>query len=105
MTIRSKPIDTHAPPGWHTVTPRIIARNAEALVEFVKHVFSATAAHDASAPSIVTIGDSRIMISEAGVRDVETQFYPGGRHEMFNETNRDEVIANLIAWLNRITSA
>lgn len=42
---------------------------------------------------------------EAGVRDVETQFYPGGRHEMFNETNRDEVIANLIAWLNRITSA
>ncbi len=38
---------------------------------------------------------------EAGVKQVETQFYPGGRHEMFNELNRDEVVQNLIAWLNR----
>lgn len=42
---------------------------------------------------------------EAGVRDVETQFYPGGRHEMFNETNRDEVAQNLVGWLNRVTGA
>lgn len=42
---------------------------------------------------------------EAGVRDVETQFYPGGRHEMFNETNRAEVIDNLVAWLGRVTRA
>lgn len=41
---------------------------------------------------------------DAGVKDVVTQFYPGGRHEMFNETNRDEVTANLIAWLNRVTA-
>lgn len=41
---------------------------------------------------------------EAGVKDVTTQFYPGGRHEMFNETNRDEVTANLIDWLNRATA-
>jgi alpha-beta hydrolase superfamily lysophospholipase len=41
---------------------------------------------------------------EAGVKDVETQFYPSGRHEMFNETNKDEVIANLINWLNRVTA-
>lgn len=41
---------------------------------------------------------------EAGVKDVETQFYPGGRHEMFNETNKDEVVANLIGWLNRVTA-
>ena len=25
--------------------------------------------------------------------------YPGGRHEMFNETNRQEVYADLLAWL------
>ena len=41
---------------------------------------------------------------DAGVRDVETQFYPGGRHEMFNETNKTEVAANLIDWLNRVTA-
>ncbi len=33
--------------------------------------------------------------------DVTTRTYPGGRHEMFNETNRDDVVADLIEWLNR----
>ncbi|MFK7915557.1 MAG: alpha/beta fold hydrolase [Pseudomonadales bacterium] len=27
------------------------------------------------------------------------KMYPGGRHEMFNETNRQEVFADLLAWL------
>ena len=31
-----------------------------------------------------------------------TKFYAGGRHEMFNEINRDEVMSNLIAWLNNL---
>ena len=38
----------------------------------------------------------------AGVKDVTYDFYPGGRHEMLNETNRDEVIANLVTWINRV---
>ena len=29
-----------------------------------------------------------------------TRFYPGGRHEMLNETNKAEVLTNLIAWLD-----
>ena len=37
---------------------------------------------------------------DAGVRDVTLRLYPGGRHEMFNETNRDEVYVDLIGWLN-----
>jgi alpha-beta hydrolase superfamily lysophospholipase len=37
--------------------------------------------------------------------DVTTRLYPGGRHEMFNETNRDEVVADLIAWLDGILPA
>ncbi|HEY2071879.1 MAG TPA: alpha/beta hydrolase [Rhizomicrobium sp.] len=32
---------------------------------------------------------------DAGVTNVTTDFYPGGRHEMLNETNRAEVVANL----------
>ena len=32
--------------------------------------------------------------------DVTLRRYEGGRHEMFNETNRDEVVADLIAWLD-----
>lgn len=37
----------------------------------------------------------------AGVRDVTVRLYPGARHELFNETNRDEITAELIDWLNR----
>ena len=32
--------------------------------------------------------------------DVEHRVYPGGRHELFNETNRGEVTADVIAWLD-----
>ena len=37
---------------------------------------------------------------EAGLTDVTLKLYPGGRHESFNELNRDEVYADLAEWLN-----
>jgi alpha-beta hydrolase superfamily lysophospholipase len=37
----------------------------------------------------------------AGILDVSEKYYPAGRHEMFNETNRDEVLRDLLAWLRR----
>jgi alpha-beta hydrolase superfamily lysophospholipase len=40
----------------------------------------------------------------AGINDVSEKYYAGGRHEMFNETNRDEVMRDLLAWLRRIVS-
>ena len=30
---------------------------------------------------------------------MEQHVYPDARHEVFNETNRDEVTADLVAWL------
>ncbi|HVZ37344.1 MAG TPA: alpha/beta hydrolase [Polyangiaceae bacterium] len=36
----------------------------------------------------------------AGIAHVQVQIYPGGRHEMFNETNRDQVTRDLLAWLD-----
>ena len=39
-------------------------------------------------------------IKAAGVQDVTLKLYEGGRHEMFNEINREEVYADLIGWLN-----
>ncbi|WP_395638380.1 alpha/beta hydrolase [Pseudolysinimonas sp.] len=35
-----------------------------------------------------------------GLSDVVVKIYEDGRHEMFNEINRDEVIADLVAWLD-----
>ncbi len=56
------------PHGWHTVTPRIVARDARRLVAFLADVFGADGAFEAERPSIVRIGDSLLMISEADIR-------------------------------------
>jgi len=37
--------------------------------------------------------------ADAGLTDVTLKTYPGARHEVFNETNRDEVVTDLTQWL------
>jgi alpha-beta hydrolase superfamily lysophospholipase len=37
----------------------------------------------------------------AGLGDVTSCFYAGARHELVNETNREQVTRDVIAWLNR----
>jgi alpha-beta hydrolase superfamily lysophospholipase len=36
----------------------------------------------------------------SGLTDVTVHTYPDARHEVYNETNRGEVIADLIEWLD-----
>ena len=38
--------------------------------------------------------------SRGGLTDVTVTIYPGGRHEMLNETNQAEVRADVVAWLD-----
>ena len=40
-------------------------------------------------------------LREAGCQDVQLTLYPQARHEVFNETNRDEVTADLLTWLDQ----
>ncbi len=35
----------------------------------------------------------------AGIRDISHDFYRGGRHEMLNEINREEVRSRLLGWI------
>jgi alpha-beta hydrolase superfamily lysophospholipase len=37
----------------------------------------------------------------SGLSDVTVHVYPDARHEVFNETNKEEVLADLVAWLDR----
>ncbi|MBW1898606.1 MAG: lysophospholipase [Deltaproteobacteria bacterium] len=37
---------------------------------------------------------------KAGILDVSCKLYNEGRHEMLNETNREEVFSDIIKWLN-----
>jgi PhnB protein len=65
---------TSIPAGWHTITPRIVARDAAKLVEFIKDVFEARGDFRPDVPSEIEIGDSRIMISGEGPRDAMPAF-------------------------------
>jgi uncharacterized glyoxalase superfamily protein PhnB len=58
----------YTPEGWHTLTPRIVALNVPQLVEFLKRVFGATGDYQPDLPTVMTIGDSVVMLSEAGIR-------------------------------------
>lgn len=44
-------------------------------------------------------------LREAGMQDLTTHVYGGARHEVLNETNRNEVIANLLAWCDRVAAS
>ncbi len=37
---------------------------------------------------------------EAGLADVTVKVYPGARHEIFNETNRTAITADVVGWLH-----
>ena len=41
----------------------------------------------------------------AGIANVSEKYYPDGRHEMLNETNRDEVMRDLVTWLQKAIAA
>ena len=47
-------------------------------------------------------GIKKIMkkYAKAGIRDVTLKLYEGGRHEMLNETNKEQVESDVITWLN-----
>ncbi|MCL2130511.1 MAG: lysophospholipase, partial [Treponema sp.] len=56
-----------------------------------------------SADPVGDMGESTVALANAyrllGIEDLETVLYPDARHELFNETNRDEVIGSLLTWL------
>ena len=58
------------PDGWHTVTPRIVVRDPENLIQFLKAVFHAQGEFRSGLPAEIRIGDSVVMVSGGdGLRD------------------------------------
>lgn len=68
---------------------------------------------DADLPMLIMIGDddslggrksvellAKAYRERGGLSDVTLTIYPGGRHEMLNETNQAEVRTDIIAWLD-----
>jgi alpha-beta hydrolase superfamily lysophospholipase len=43
--------------------------------------------------------------NEAGLADVTVVTYPDARHEVLNETNRDDVIAGIVQWADKVAAS
>lgn len=52
---------------------------------------------------LVPIGPARAAVDALPNAEVTAVSYPGARHEILNETNRDEVIAEVAAFVERVT--
>ena len=63
-----------APAGWHVITPRLFVNDTEKMVRFLKRTFDATGSVEADRPSVISIGDSMLMVSDAQVRGAGTAF-------------------------------
>jgi alpha-beta hydrolase superfamily lysophospholipase len=53
---------------------------------------------------LTDIEGSRRLESEAVNADVTAHYYEGLYHEIFNEPERDQVIADLVSWLDRVVA-
>ena len=62
------------PDGYHSLTPRIVVTDLAAQVEFLRRTFDAVGDVDEGRPAELRIGDSLLMISQAGERDVFPAF-------------------------------
>ena len=56
------------PQGWHTITPRIFARDTSKLVAFLREVFDAQGDYHEARPTELKIGDSMLMVSDFEAR-------------------------------------
>lgn len=62
------------PPGFHSVTPRMVVSDVAVAVEFMRTAFAATGCAVTNRPAEMRIGDSVIMVSQADEREVFPAF-------------------------------
>ena len=56
------------PRGFHSITPRLVARRPKQLVEFLQKAFDATGEYSVEHPAEMHIGDSIVLVSGVGPR-------------------------------------
>jgi PhnB protein len=60
--------------GFHSVTPRIVVSDPAAQVAFLRTVFDATGEHGVDRPAEIRIGDSLVLVTAAGARELFPAF-------------------------------
>lgn len=70
------------------------------LMDKTKPVYFMSGAEDPVGDYGVGVDRAYKAFCKAGLHDVSMKLYPGGRHEMLNETNHEEVYRNILNWIN-----
>jgi alpha-beta hydrolase superfamily lysophospholipase len=87
---------------------RLLEAEVEALDRFAQDVDRLTMPvlflHGTDDP-FVPFERSLQAVRDMPSSDLTVHLYPGARHEVLNETDRDEVIGHLTAWAERIAPA
>ncbi len=78
---------------------RIQSRRAVARVPSSLPIFIVAGERDPVGNHGKTLPSLEGLFTRAGLRDVQLKLYPGARHEILNETNRDEVTADILDWI------
>jgi alpha-beta hydrolase superfamily lysophospholipase len=82
--------------------PRVTSRQSLAPIRKDMPIYVFSGERDPVGANIQgLIGD----LEAGGFTRLTTRIYPGARHETLNETNRDEVTRDLIAWLDGVAPA
>lgn len=83
----------------------IFTQDALAALPSTLPIYILAGEHDPLNGRLSAIKRLHRALEEAGVRDVTLRVYAGARHELLNETNRDEVTRDLLAWLGERLSS
>ncbi len=62
------------PKGWHSITTRLVVHDPKAMIRFLTQAFCASGDFNPNAPSIMSIGDSKVMVSAVGPREPTAAF-------------------------------
>ena len=109
-----KVVDAYLRDPWCTFTPTVgMFRDMLGGLQYIASP-AALAQMDPDTPVYLFSGDRDPVggngagvrkvygyFEKQGTRDLTMKLYPGGRHEMLNELNREEVYADVLAWLDR----
>ena len=90
--------------GYHELFRLIAIAQDRSLVSAMPHDLPVLLISGADDP-VGNMGRGAPKVAEllrsCGVADVELRLYQGARHELLNETNRDEVFADIVSWLSQ----
>ncbi len=95
-------LDTESAKGMFTGARRLADADQLAAMPSGLPVYIAAGEADPINGNLALLTALADRYRAAGLTDLTVRVYPGARHEILNETNRDEVIAELNSWLDRV---